>query len=239
VKPAPAHFEPFGWALIALLPMALVIPVVRHTIESRMLLHMMFEFPCLMASGWASGRMLKRAAPAAARALAFVDWQGWVGASLALFVTMAWMIPSALDAALLSTPVAAVKMVSWWLAGLMLAGSWNRLSPEVLLFAAGNAAWMMATAGALYIDAPLRLCASYLLEEQRYTGIALLAAALAIGTVASVRATRLSRLLALRTGSSGSSATQTNPRRPSAHAPRPPAGGSDRPRACAAPRPGS
>jgi hypothetical protein len=238
VKPAPAQFESFGWALIALLPMALAIPVVRHTIESRMLLHMMFEFPCLMASGWASGRMLQRKAPAAARALDFVDWQGWVGASLALFVTMAWMIPSALDAALLSTPVATFKMVSWWLAGLMLAGTWNRLSPEVLLFAAGNATWMMATAGALYIDAPLRLCASYLLEEQRYTGIALLAAALAIGTLAAVRATRLSRL-ALRTGSSGSSATQTNPRWPSAHAAPPPAGGSDRPRACAAPRPGS
>jgi hypothetical protein len=222
-----------------MLPVALAIPVVRHTIESRMLLHMMFEFPCLMASGWASGRMLKRAVPAAARALAFVDWQGWAGASLALFVTMAWMIPSALDAALLSPSVATFKMASWWLAGVMLAGSWSRLSPEVLLFAAGNATWMMATAGALYIDAPQRLCASYLQDEQRYTGIALLAAALAIGILASVRATRLSRRLALRTGSSGSSTTQTSPRQPSAHAPPPPAGGSDHPLACAAPPPGS
>jgi hypothetical protein len=235
VKRATALIELLGWALIALLPVALTLGVVRHAIESRMLLHMMGEFPCLMASGWATGRMLSSATPRAARALAYIDWQGWTGVSLALFVTMAWMIPSAIDAALLSPPVAALKMTSWWLAGLMLAGSWTRMSPEVLLFAAGNATWMMATAGALYIDAPLRLCASYLQGEQRYTGIALVTAALVIGTLATVHAARLS---AFRTRTGESSATPTSPRRPPARAVPPLAGGSDRPRACAAPHPG-
>lgn len=198
-----------------------------------MLLHMLFEFPCLMASGFASYRLLSRAVPGAARALAFFNWQGWCGASLALVVAMAWMIPSALDAALLSTPVAMFKMASWWLAGLMLAEGWHRLSPEVLLFAAGNATWMMATAGALYMDATQRLCASYLLDEQRDTGIALVATALAIGCWASVRCSRLS---ALRTRTSEWSAAQTSLPGPSAHAAHPPEGESNRPRACAAPR---
>jgi hypothetical protein len=201
-----------------------------------MLLHMMVEFPCLMASGWASYRLLRVATPAAARALAFIDWQGWSGATLALLVVTVWMVPSALDAALLSTPVAALKVASWWVAGFSLAGSWSRLSAEVLLFVAGNATWMMATAGALYIDAPERLCANYLQGEQRDTGIALIAAALAIGMLATVRAATSS---AITRASSVSSTTPTSLLSPSARAARPPAGESDRRRACVAPRPES
>ncbi len=170
------------------------------------------------------------------RVLAFIDWQGWTGATFVLGMAMVWMIPSTLDAALLSAPIAAIKLASWWLAGAVLAGSWRRWSPELLLFTAGNLRWMMATAGALYIDAPLRLCASYLQGEQRHTGIALIAAALAIGVLATVRAAT-SR--AITSPSGVSSATPTSLLLPSAHAARQPAGGSDRRHACVAPHPES
>jgi hypothetical protein len=237
VKRAHANAGMFGWVVIALFPLLLFIADVRHAVESRMLLHMMFEFPLLMASGWASHQVVARVEPASAvRALAFIDWQGWTGATFALGMAMAWMIPSALDAALLSATVATIKFASWWLIGVVLAGSWHRWSPELLLFVAGNLTWMMATAGALYMDAPQRLCASYLLNEQRHTGIALIAAALAIGVLATVRAATSS---AITRASSVSSTTPTSLLSPSAHAARQPAGESSRRRACAAPHPES
>jgi hypothetical protein len=237
VKRAHPNGGLLGWVAIALFPLLLFIADVRHAVESRMLLHMMLEFPLLMISGWASHQMVARVGPASAvRTLAFIDWQGWAGATLALGMAMAWMIPSALDAALLSAPVAAIKFASWWLAGAVLAGSWQRWSPELLLFVAGNLTWMMATAGALYIDAPQRLCASYLLNEQRHTGIALIAAALAIGVLATVRAATSS---AITRASSVSSTTPTSLLSPSVHAARQLAGESDRRRACVAPRPES
>jgi hypothetical protein len=237
VKTAHANAGLFGWVAIALLPLLLFVADVRHAVESRMLLHMMLEFPLLMISGWASHQVVARTGPfALVRALAFIDSQGWTGATLALGMAMAWMIPSALDAALLSAPVATIKFASWWLAGAVLAGSWRRWSPELLLFAAGNLTWMMATAGALYIDAPQRLCASYLLNEQRHTGIALIAAALAIGVLATGRAARSS---ATTSPSGVSSATPTSLLSPSAHAARQPAGESDRRRACGARHPQS
>ncbi len=227
----------FGWIAIALLPLLLFVADVRHAIESRMLLHMMFEFPLLMISGWASHQALARIGPfAPVRVLAFIDWQGWTGATFVLEMAMVWMIPSALDAALLSAPIAAVKFASWWLAGAVLAGSWRRWSPELLLFVAGNLTWMMATAGTLYIDAPQRLCASYLLNEQRHTGIALISAALAIGVLATVRAATSS---AITSPSGVSSATPTSLLAPSVHAARQPAGESDRRHACVAPHPES
>ncbi len=226
-----------GWAVIALFPMLLLVADVRHAIESRMLLHMMLEFPGLMAGGWAAYQVITRAGPmSVVRALDFINWQGWTGAWLALVVLTAWMIPSALDAALLSTPVAAIKVASWWWAGFVLAGSWRRWSPELLLFVAGNAVWMMATAGLLYLEAPLRLCASYLQDEQRHTGIALVGAALAIG-VSGVR--RAARFSGVTPGSAVSSAAPKSPRSPSTHAPHRPAGESDHPRASAAPHPES
>lgn len=237
MKASMSKADLLGWMMVAVFPMPLLVAEVRHAIESRMLLHMMLEFPVLMAGGWAAYQVITGAGPVSvARALAFIDWQGWTGALLALLVLTAWMIPSALDAALLSTPVAAIKVASWWCAGFMLAGSWRRWSPELLLFVAGNAAWMMATAGLLYIEAPLRLCASYLQDEQRHTGIALVGVALAIGAWGVRRAATFSGVTP---GSAVSSAAPTSLRSPSMHAPRRPAGESDHLRASAAPHPES
>ena len=52
------------------------------------------------------------------------------------------------------------------------------------MFVAGNLAWMMASAGMLYIDAPERLCVNYLQGDQRQTGIALVLVAIALGVMA-------------------------------------------------------
>lgn len=178
---------------LALLPLLLLWSTLRHMIESRMSLHMLVEFPALFAAGWAAHRLLAvdLRLPQASSKLVLLDWGGLTGASLVTCVGVFWMIPSALDATLLLTPIAAAKYASWWLAGLVLAGSWRRMEPEILLFFVGNLSWMSATAGMLYMDAPARLCANYLLDEQRSTGTGLVLLALALGALALRQVMRL------------------------------------------------
>lgn len=173
-------------SLFAVLPLMLFWPALRHTVEARMLLHMLLEFPLLLASGWALRHLCLRhgRAPWLTRGLALLDWRGWTGATLVSLLAAIWMVPAALDLALLSTPVAAAKFAGWWFGGWVLAGSLQRMDPELLLFGAGNLAWMMASAGLLYIDAPARLCVNYLQDDQQQTGIALVLAATVLGALA-------------------------------------------------------
>lgn len=182
------------WAALAGLPLLLLWPPLRFLIESHMSLHMLVEFPALLASGWC-GRLWSRRHPAG-RAMdqvaALLDWRGWTSATLASAVAIAWMIPSLLDAALLAGEVAALKYASWWLAGWLLAGGWRRMDPELLLFFIGNLSWMLATAGLLYIDAPVRLCVNYLQDDQRHAGIGLVLLAGALAGLA-IRAATVQR----------------------------------------------
>jgi hypothetical protein len=185
-------FGPRGWratrvdvrdTALALLPLVLLWADARHAIESRMSLHMLGEFPLLAAAGFALHGLASRHGwlTRARDALARLDWRGLTGATAATLVTLAWMAPVLLDASLLSPIVAAVKYTSWWIAGCMLAGSRRRMDPEVMLFAVGNGAWMTATAGLLYVDAPARLCVSYLQDDQRIAGAGLLVLSVVAG----------------------------------------------------------
>ena len=57
------------------------------------------------------------------------------------------------------------------------------MDAELLLFAVGNLAWMAATAGLFHLDAPARLCVNYLQDDQRHTGIGLIALAALAGAL--------------------------------------------------------
>jgi hypothetical protein len=175
-----------GRVVLALLPLALLWPTLRHTVESRMSLHMLGEFPALFIAGWSAGRLCLGRLPARRwlRGQRLLDWRGWTGAVLTSSVALVWMLPSTLDATLLSPIAATAKIASWWLAGWLLADSWRRMDSEVLLFFVGNLAWMAATAGLLYIDAPMRLCVNYLQDDQRHAGIGLVVLAGLFGAVA-------------------------------------------------------
>lgn len=175
-----------GPVVLAVLPLALLWPLLRHTVESRMSLHMLAEFPALFIAGWSACRLCLRRLPARRwlRLQRLPDWRGWTGAVLTSGVALVWMLPSALDATLLWPAAAGVKIASWWLAGWLLADSWRRMDAEVLLFFVGNLAWMAATAGLLYIDAPTRLCVNYQQDDQRHAGIGLVLLALLLGALA-------------------------------------------------------
>ena len=179
-------------SVLALLPLLLLWPALRHALESRMATHMLLEFPLLAAAG-AAAAMRCRRRPSARRWLRWqraLDWRGWTSATVASSVALLWMLPSALDAALLWPAAAAAKYASWWLAGWLLADGWRRMDAELLLFAVGNLAWMAATAGLLYLDAPARLCVNYLQDDQRHTGIGLIALAALAGALVLRRVAR-------------------------------------------------
>lgn len=173
---------------LAMAPLILLWPVLRHRLESEMLLHMLVEFPMLLAAGWAARDLLlpgaTRRFPRIGQVLALLNWGGLTCASIVTCVAMFWMIPAALDATLLVPFVAAAKYASWWLCGFMLAGSWRRMAPEVLLFFVGNLSWTTATAGLLYMDTTSRLCANYLTDDQSNTGTGLVLLALVLGVLA-------------------------------------------------------
>lgn len=162
---------------LALCPLLLLWPALRQGLESSMALHMLLEFPLLFAAGWAARGL---SGPHGAAAW---DWRGLTGACLLLLVSAFWMIPAALDLALLDDRVAAAKYLGWWAAGWVMAGGWRRLEPRVALFVGGNLAWMMATAGLLYQSSPQRLCVNYLQDEQVWTGAGLVAGACALGAL--------------------------------------------------------
>lgn len=171
--------------LVAIAPLVLAVPIVGHGIESRMALHMLLEFPMLFASGFAAFRFVQSHLVIRTREpLAVPDHLGIAGLTAASCIFAFWMIPAALDAALIDPRIAAVKYASWWIAGATTANSIQRASSEVLIFFYGNAAWMSATAGLLYVEATERLCVSYLFGDQATAGKGLIALAIAFGIFA-------------------------------------------------------
>jgi hypothetical protein len=178
-------------ALLALSALLwLLVPALRHLVEASMSLHMLLQFPLLLAAGWAAAGWLPRRL--AAR-LGHVDGLGLSSATLASCVSAFWMIPAALDLAVLDGWVALLKYLSWLLAGLLLAEGWQRLGGIPATYFLGNAAWMLITAGLLYRDAESRLCVSYLFDEQSVSGNGLVAWGLALGGLALLKLRTLLR----------------------------------------------
>ena len=160
-------------------------PPLRHALETSMWRHMVLQFPLLMAAG----ALLAAALPPRARG-AVARWNahgiaGLVGVAMVLGVLM---VPRVLDLALRDGATEAAKCAALVLAGAALRLSWRAAGLVVQGFFLGNMLPMTAVVGQLYIDAPLRLCNAYLLDDQARLGQWLIALAvlLALGWLAQV-----------------------------------------------------
>ena len=160
-------------------------PALRHALEASMWRHMVLQFPLLMAAG----ALLAAALPSRARTLV-ARWNahgiaGLVGVAVVLGVLM---VPRVLDLALREPAIEAAKCAALVLAGAALRLSWRAAGLVVQGFFLGNVLPMTAVVGQLYIDAPLRLCNAYLLDDQARLGQWLIALAvlLALGWLAQV-----------------------------------------------------
>jgi hypothetical protein len=168
-----------GWA-IALAPLVFVVEPIRHMTESRMSAHMLVQFPMLIASGWATADL-----QAIERSLWWkhfdrINAHGLLAITLGSCVLAFWMIPTALDLSLLCDPVRWSKYASLWVTGLLLNRSRRHVGEELGMFFAGSLVWMLATVGLIYQSMPQRLCVSYRLDEQQWTGIGLVGIACAV-----------------------------------------------------------
>jgi hypothetical protein len=136
--------------------------------------HMLIEFPLLLIGGVATGRALVERF-----GTQFERWNrmGLFGFLFASITLAYWMIPAALDAALLDGWVAAAKYASLVLSGALLWSSFRAAPLPVQAFFVGNLAWMTATIGLIYQSAPRQLCLNYLPDAQLSTGEGLVSAA--------------------------------------------------------------
>jgi hypothetical protein len=149
-------------------------PPLRHALEASMWRHMVLQFPLLMAAG----ALLAAALPPRTRgAVARWNAHGIAGLVLVACVLAVLMVPRVLDLALRDPAIEAAKVAVLLGAGAALRLSWRAAGLVVQGFLLGNMLPMTAVVGQLYIDAPLRLCNAYLLDDQARLGQWLIALA--------------------------------------------------------------
>ena len=182
----------------------------RHPLERSMAVHMLVQLPLLLlagamasvaVSGFAGGRTTPAAGAfrdtlgklhrALRHQLGQYDEHGVVGLFAVILTTAYWMIPKALDDALVSRATELGKFGSLLLIGFLLPGILGRANRIIQIFFLGNFSSMMAIVGMLYQDAPARLCNFYLLDDQGVAGQGLVAFAVAIPLFWCVREFRL------------------------------------------------
>jgi hypothetical protein len=172
---------PWGLLLIG----ALGLPSMRRVLEANMVTHMLVQIPLLAAAGVLLASSL---GPRVRRRLEAIA-DAWPGMLAVWFASSYWMLPRALDAALVSPVTELAKFCSLpLLVGLPLALSWPRLGAVGRGFVLANAISMLGVIGWLYREAPVRLCNYYLIDQQVLLGNALLTFALLLGLACAVRA---------------------------------------------------
>lgn len=147
----------------------LALPPLRAWLEAAMSSHMLVQMPLLAAAGFLAVRGLPPARRERLR-----RWIGgpWPLVLIALFASSYWMLPRALDAALVDPWVELAKFVSLpLLVGAPLALAWERLGTIARGFIWTNYVSMLAVLGWLYMVAPVRVCNSYLESAQYDAGL--------------------------------------------------------------------
>lgn len=168
-------------ATALLIPVALfavaALPPLGPRLQASLPLHVLVQFPLLVTAGAALGHALarRRGPRDAAEAIAAL--------LLAIGCLAFWMLPRWLDAAVLDARVDALKAASLaLLCGLPVGWCWGGLPAVARGVLWANAVSMAFVMGWLYLNAPERLCTTYLLDEQALLGegMLLLAAGLAL-----------------------------------------------------------
>jgi hypothetical protein len=179
-----------GWALCGL-GCALSVPPWRSLIEQSMVWHMAVQMPMLVAGGW----LLAGSAIDGPRMQRFADWNrfGLTGFIASQVIVAYWMLPLAIDRAVVLPRVDVFKLVSLLACGAMLKASFAR-SPTVLqLFFVGYAVSMLSAAGVFLVSTDRRLCNAYSLDSQWNAGGSVVALGVALGCAWAWRVVRDTR----------------------------------------------
>ncbi|MHA3903784.1 hypothetical protein ACTPOE_09535 [Castellaniella sp. WN] len=179
---APGRLAWFWWiAALACLGTAVGL---RAPLTALMSLHMLVQIPLLVLAGlfaeqaWRAGR--RPAAAARPRTAWSYNEYGVPGLLLVSLIGAGWMIPKALDDALVDWRVAAFKYLGLPVCGWVLRAALRRSNAVIKLFFLGNFCWMSAIVGMIYLDQPIRLCNAYLQDDQDWSGRGLIALAIVL-----------------------------------------------------------
>jgi hypothetical protein len=165
--------------LTSLLAVGLSLPPFRNLIEQSMVWHMVIQMPLLvLGGGLCLQAMVKR--PIGAW-LAPWNRYGLTGFLLAQGIIAYWMLPLAIDRAVVEPQADGLKLVSLLICGGLLQHSFIRAPVAVQLFFVGASVTMMLTLGRYFVTTDLRLCNAYSLQSQINTGHALVLLGLALG----------------------------------------------------------
>lgn len=175
------HIRLHSWlaASVTTVAVALSVPPLRSIIEQSMAWHMVVQMPLLVLGGWLASRALP-AVRALSRVAAFNQF-GLTGFILAQAITAYWMLPSAIDRAVVMPIFDVLKLVTLVVSGLLLANAFRRAPTALQLFFIGYWVSMMAWLGIYLATTDLRLCNAYSLQSQVSTGWGLLALGVATG----------------------------------------------------------
>jgi hypothetical protein len=162
----------FGLLVCAVVAVGLSISPARQLIETSMVWHMAVQLPLLLLTGWLVGKNFSVWFKSAW--LATYNYQGLTSMLVVSIALAYWMLPLAIDRALVHHSFDALKIVSLIICGAMLYDFFYRGHWIIQLFFLGYALPMLAWLGVYCISADVRLCNAYSLESQVQTGKALL-----------------------------------------------------------------
>lgn len=145
-----------------------------------MALHMFLQFSVLVLVGVL---LAGQTAPTCRTYIAKWNTYGITGLVLVAIAAALGMVPRLLDLALVDSRVEVVKFAVLVLCGFVLRLSWREANNVVQSFFLGNVLPMMAIAGSLYTETPLRLCNAYRRDEQVWVGHGLIWLAVVLGTL--------------------------------------------------------
>lgn len=178
----PARRTPW---LGAALWLALALPPARSVLQASMLAQMLVQMPLLALAGWWLAALLP---PAWRQGLGRWNHRGLNGFLLASFTGMLWMVPRMLDASLSQPWVTLAKFTTLpLLLGTALALSWPRAGFVLRAVVLAEAVATSFRLGWLYLASPVRLCSSYLLDDQQRLGQALVLIGVAVSLVIGYR----------------------------------------------------
>jgi hypothetical protein len=162
------------------LALALTLFFTRQYFETSMFSHMLVQFPLLLISGYRIFCNVSGVFPRVGKQwnrftqlLISFDSFGISGLLLLLLVSAFWMVPRMLEESLTNMNIEFLKFISLLVLGSVVPSSLNRANWVIQLFFLGNFCGMTAIVGLIYQETPQRLCNSYLIDDQKYTGVGL------------------------------------------------------------------
>lgn len=166
---------------ISILAIFLSVPPMRSLIEQSMFWHMVIQMPLLVLGGWLSMCALARSR--ASQVMAPWNVYGLNSFVSALIIVAYWMLPLAIDRAVVLHHADVLKLVTLFAGGALLRHSVER-SPAVLqLFFVGLTVSMTIWLGIYFATTELRLCNAYSLDSQISAGLGLIGLGIAFGCI--------------------------------------------------------